>query len=336
MMTTLYVGVDVSKDALDVAYWTGNETITVGRFVNSCAGFNDLSSELIKLAKKQQICLVLEATGSYHLSLVAFASQQNWMVALPNPKRVKDWAKGMGYRAKHDQIDGRKLAHYGGLCRPSSQPPVPQELVYLDNLLKRQQDLEQLLRQERNRQHALEVRPIVEPQAMASVERTIGFLVQELEMINQAIKSYFKAHPDRKQDLKRLRKLPGVGPKNAPHLLLLLYRWDNLTGGQGSPKQLTAFVGLDPKPHTSGTSVYQRPSISKMGDSHIRSLLYMGALGGIRGHNPLRNFYQAMVKRGKAKKLALVASARKILVWAWTCFSRNLAFDPKKIDPDFI
>ena len=62
----------------------------------------------------------------------------------------------------------------------------------------------------------------------------------------------------------------------------------------------------------------------------------MGALGGVRAHSPLRNFYQALVNRGKAKKLALVASARKILVWAWTCFSRNLDFDPKIIDPNFV
>ncbi|MCP4257806.1 MAG: IS110 family transposase [Planctomycetes bacterium] len=334
-MTTLYIGVDVSKDTLDVAYWTGTEATTIGTFTNNSAGFDELSAQLVKLAGAQQICLVLEATGSYHLSLTAYATEQTWQVALPNPKRVKDWAKGMGYRAKHDKIDGRKLAHYGGLCKPPIQPPLPQELEYLDNLLKRQQDLEQLLRQERNRQHALEVRPSVDPQALASVERTIAFLAQELETINQAINTFFNNNPERKQDLKQLRQLPGIGPKNAPHILLLLYRWDNLTGGQGSAKQLTAFVGLDPEPHSSGTSVYKRPAISKMGDGHIRSLLYMGALGGVRGHNPLRNFYQAMVNRGKAKKLALVASARKILVWAWTCFSRNVDFDPTKIDPNF-
>ena len=335
-MTTLYIGVDIAKDTIDVAYWTGTEAKTIGTYANRETGFAEVAPHLTKLTGTQQICLVMEATGSYHLTLSVFARQQGWQVALPNPKRVKDWAKGMGYRAKQDKIDGRKLAHYGGLCQPSVQPPLPPDLEQLDNLLRRQQDLEHLLRQERNRLHALEVRPSVDPQVLVSVERTIAFLSQELAMINQAITTFFNTHPDRKQALKQLRLLPGVGPKNAPHLLLLLSRWDNLTAGQGSAKQLTAFVGLDPQPFVSGTSVFKRPSISKMGDSYLRSLLYMGALGGVRGHNPLRNFYQALVQRGKAKKLALVASARKILVWAWTCFSRNLDFDPKKIDPNFV
>jgi len=335
-MTTLYLGVDIAKETIDVAYWTGREAKNIGTYANNETGFATVAPQLTKLAGTQPVCLVMEATGSYHLTLSSYAMDQGWDVALPNPKRVKDWAKGMGYRAKQDKIDGRKLAHYGGLCQPPVQPPLPPELAQLDNLLKRQQDLEHLLRQERNRLHALEVRPVVDPQVLASVERTLAFLTQELELINQAIKTFFNTHPDRKQALKQLRLLPGVGPKNSPHLLLLLARWDNLTAGRGSAKQLTAFVGLDPQPFVSGTSVFKRPSISKMGDSYLRSLLYMGALGGVRGHNPLRNFYQALVKRGKAKKLALVASARKILVWAWTCFSRNLDFDPKKIDPNFV
>lgn len=335
-MNTVYIGVDVAKDSIDVAYWNGTEAKSIGTYANNEAGFTEVAPPLTKLAGPQQICLVMEATGSYHLSLSTFAIQQGWDVALPNPKRVKDWAKGMGYRAKHDKIDGRKLAHYGAVCQPPVQPPLPPELEQLDNLLKRQQDLEHLLRQERNRLHALEVRPTVDPQVLASVERSIAFLSQELALLNQAIDDFFDSHPEHKQALKQLRLLPGVGPKNSPHLFLLLARWDNLTAGQGSAKQLTAFVGLDPQPFASGTSVFKHPSISKMGDSHLRSLLYMGALGGVRGHNPLRNFYQALVKRGKAKKLALVASARKILVWAWTCFSRNVAFDPKKIDPNFV
>jgi transposase len=335
-MTVLYVGGDVSKKNIDAAYWATEKAKMIGSFANEPAGFEKLAESVEQVAGERQICLVLEPTGSYHLSLVAFALDRGWDVALPNPKRVQEWAAGMGYRVKHDRVDSRKLAHYGAVCQPPPQPPVPAQLVQLDNLLKRQQDLAHLLQQERNRHHALEVRPTVDPLTMASVERTIAFLEAELEAINQAITTFFDQQPEYNSQLKRLRQLPGVGPKNAPHLLLLLCRWDILTAGQGTAKQLTAFVGLDPTPYSSGSSVFKRASISKMGDSHIRSLLYMGALGGVRGHNPLRNFYQALVKRGKAKRLALVASARKILVWAWACFSRQVDFDPTKIDPNFV
>ena len=104
-----------------------------------------------------------------------------------------------------------------------------------------------------------------------------------------------------------------------------------LTNGQGSAKGLTAYVGLDPQPYESGTSVRKPATISRMGDTTLRRKLYMGALGGIRGQNPLRAFYQRLVGRGKKKRLALVAAARKLLVWAWKVFQTETDFDPAKL-----
>jgi hypothetical protein len=104
--------------------------------------------------------------------------------------------------------------------------------------------------------------------------------------------------------------------------------WQNLTSGQGDAKSLTAYVGLDPQPYESGRSVRKQPGISKMGDSEIRRLLYMGALGGVQGPNPLKPFDERLVGRAIAKKVALVAAATKILVWAWTIFSCQAEWDP--------
>lgn len=334
-MNPLYVGIDLSKDQLDIAVWDGQTATSLGGVDNTPEGFQTLASLLADQSQTGAPCLVIEPTGSYHLALVAFIHQQPaWTVAIPNPKRVKDWAAGMGYRAKTDAVDALKLAHYGAACQPDIQPPIPEELQKLDHLLKRQQDLKHLLQQERNRLHALKVRPDYQPDAKASVTRTIDFLELELNTLKQAIAHFFKQHPHLHQQLKLLRTLPGIGPVNAPYILLLLARWDCLTDGQGTAKQLTAFVGLDPKPHSSGSSVFKPASISKMGDSYLRALLYMGALGGLKGDNPLKAFYKALVQRGKAKRLALVAAARKILVWAWACFSKNKPFDPKIANPN--
>jgi transposase len=74
--------------------------------------------------------------------------------------------------------------------------------------------------------------------------------------------------------------------------------------------------------------VRQPATISKMGNREMRRLLYMGALGGVRGDNPLRPFYQRLRGRGKAPKVALVAAARKMLVWAWTIFQRQTDWNP--------
>jgi transposase len=69
-----------------------------------------------------------------------------------------------------------------------------------------------------------------------------------------------------------------------------------------------------------------------MGDKVVRRKLFMGALGGVRGQNPLRAFYQRLVGRGKKKKLALVAAARKLLIWAWKVFQTQTDFDPAKLE----
>ena len=104
--------------------------------------------------------LVVEPTGGYELPLVAFAYEQGWAVSLPNPRQVRDWAKGMGQRAKHDRQSARLLARYGATCRPQPQiPALATEVSELDSLLKRRQDLQDLLQQEKNRQQEWAGRP---------------------------------------------------------------------------------------------------------------------------------------------------------------------------------
>ena len=105
-----------------------------------------------------------------------------------------------------------------------------------------------------------------------------------------------------------------------------------MTDGKGDIKGLVAYVGLDPKPHESGTSVRKRAGIFRQGNRPFRSRLYMGALGGVGGNNPLRTFYKHLVGRGKPKKVDLVAAARKILIWSWVVFNTNTPFDATRFD----
>ena len=199
----------------------------------------------------------------------------------------------------------------------------------MDSLLKRRQDLEQMLHQEKNRLEQLCGRPGIAGAVMPSLEDVIKSLEETLETVNQAIKDHLNQHECLRHELKRLLALPGIGDKVGLSLLVLLHRWQTLTGGEGTAKGLTAYVGLDPQPHESGRSVRRRTTISKMGNIEMRRLLYMGALSAVHGRNPLHHFYERLVNRGKAKKLAVVAAARKILVWAWILFSRKVEWDPE-------
>jgi transposase len=133
------------------------------------------------------------------------------------------------------------------------------------------------------------------------------------------------------QDKAMVARAPGVGPKLLPALLTLLMKWHAMTNGKGSDNALVSYVGLDSKTETSGRTVRGSRSISKKGDPEIRRLLYMGALGATTGKNVVRQIYSAKIAAGKPPLNALVACARRLLVWAWKIFQSEQAFDPSRI-----
>ena len=330
MSEKLIVGVDMAKQDFAVAVRVDDIEEELGKFANDADGRQLLHEKLqarCDTRGAQEIHIIIEATGGYEAALVAYAHAESWLVSMPNPKQIRDWAKGVGYRVKTDRVDARILAHYGIERKPPTRPPLAVEVSQLDSLLKRRLDLEQALQKERTRLSESAQRPGMAPQVQESFQQVIDALAQALAEIEQAIDGLCQTHEPFQQNVPRLLALPGVGFKVALPLMVKLFQWQNLTSGQGDAKGLTAFVGLDPQPYESGKSVRKRPGISKMGNNEIRRLLYMGALGGVQGNNALKPFYKRLVGRGKAKKVALVAAARKILAWAWTIFSRQIEWD---------
>ena len=332
-MSTLTVGIDVSKDTLDAAVsLPGSETATnIGSFKNNTKGFEQLSNSIEKEAQKagaDTIRLIIEPTGGYETPLALFAHKRGWQVCLVNSYKVRKWAESQGRRAKTDPIDARNLAEYGQVHEKKlhTWKPLPAKVAGLDDLLKRKDDLEEALRRELNRLHALEAQDIHGSAILESVQRHISWLENELCLLEDQINRYLDEHPDLKEQAKKLRTVPGVGEKNCLHFLVLMYRWDHITEGKGEKSSLVAYVGFDPVPFRSGTSVYKREVISRKGSPALRSRLYMSALGGVRGDSPLRDYYRHLQAVGKKKKVALVACARKILIWIWAVFNSGTVF----------
>ncbi len=333
MMSVLTVGVDVSQDTLDAAIaMPGEGPCFAGSHANNAAGLVELAAVVGKEAEQRhtaQIHLVMEPTGGYEQPLAHYALEQGWLVSLPNPRKVRDWAKSEGRRAKTDRQDALLLAAYGVAKNPPKWLPLPEAAAELEALVERQDDLNKMLQQERNRQHALQARGVKQGPVTRNVERSIARLQESLAEIEAAIDEHMDQHPDLKQQAKRLRTVPGIGAKNVLPILVLMHRWGTLTDYEGDSKGLVAYVGLDPVPFSSGRTVYRRSLISRQGDPSMRRRLFMGAFGGVRGQNALRAFYQGLVARGKAKRLALVAAARKILTWAWAVFRKATDFEPE-------
>jgi transposase len=328
-MNVVWLGADMAKANL-MAEVVVEREVALGEFANEATGFAALAERVaaVKPAADAVVHLVVEPTGGYELALVAFAYEQGWQVSLPNPKQVRDWAKGMGQRAKTDAQDARLLARYGAFCQPAAQAQLPCEVSELDSLLKRRRDLEQMLQQEKNRLQEMAGRPGIAPAVGSSLAQVVEALQEALRQVEEAIASHLQQHAHLQQERQRLLALPGIGPKVVLPLLVLLYRWQTLTAGEGTAKGISAMVGLDPKTHASGRMQRKHLHISKMGNAEMRRLLYMGALSAVHGHNPLHTFYERLVGRGRPRKVAVVAAARKLLTWAWVLFSRQDTWNP--------
>ena len=333
-MSVLSVGIDIAKASFTAALWADGTGESLGTFPNSTAGMMALADAVIPARRRggaRHVQRIVEPTGGYELALATFGLQQGWRVAMPNPRPVRDWAKGLGRRAKTDAQDALLLARYGADQPLPAWAPLPTTVGELESLLHRKDDLEKLLRQERNRRGALAARPAVADAVAASVAEVIASLERALAAIDTAIRDHLASQPLLRREAQLLQSVPGIGPTNAPWLLVLLHRWNVRTAGQGRAKGVVAYVGLDPRPFESGTSVRRRAAISRMGASQLRRRLFLSALGGTRGDNPLRQFYLRLVGRGKAKMVALIAAARTVLIWAWAVFRSGTPFDPTRM-----
>ena len=332
-MYVLPVGIDVAKATFTAALWEDGAGAALGTFPNTPAGIVACLAEIEQVQQRAQataVQIALEPTAGYELRLAAAVVRKGWRVSMVNPVQVRDWAKSQGRRAKTDAQDAVMLARYAAEQPARPWQPLPAPVGELESLLRRQDDLEHLLHQERNRQRLLSVRPGMAAAVATSLERVIAGLERELATLKDAIRAHLRTHGELQRDARRLRSVPGIGDRNVLWLLVLLHRWHTLTAGQGRAKSLVAYVGLDPRPFESGSSVRRRATISRMGAAHLRRRLFLSAFGGIRGASPLRQFYERLVARGKAKRLALIAAARKLLIWAWAVFRTGLPFDAEK------
>lgn len=335
-MNRVCVGADIAKATFAAACWEAGRGRSLGEFANNPTGFEQLRqrvAQIVPAGQAASVHLILEPTGGYELGLAGFALAQGWRVSLPNPRHVRDFAKGLGQRAKTDKQDALLLARYGAERQPPPWAPLPRAVSELESLLQRQGELEQMLRQERSRQQGLAGRPGVAPSVLPNVGQVIEALERALEQVEAAVQEHLKQQPELAEQARQLRAVPGVGARSVLPLLVLLHRWQALTRGAGTAKKLTAYAGLDPLTHQSGTSVRGRETISRMGDRQMRARLYMCALGGVKGKNALREYYQRLLGRGKAKKVALVAASRKILIWAWAVFRDHVSFQAEKALP---
>ena len=289
------VGIDVSKDRLDVAVLPGEETFAIE---NSAVGLQELMARLVALAPQ---VVALEATGGFETLAAATLAAAALPVVVVNPVQVRAFAKAVGQRAKTDPIDARVIAHFAAAVKPEPRSLPDQATRLLADLMARRRQIVEMIGAERQRERRVTV-----PRLRKSIARLLKALEKELASLDADIDDAVRGSPVWRAKENLLASVPGVGPIIARTLLAELPEL-----GQLGRREVAALAGLAPFTRQSGQ--WRGRSFIGGGRTVVRSVLFVGAMVAVR-HNPvLKLFFTRLVSAGKPKMVALIAVARKLL-----------------------
>ena len=313
MMThpPVFVGIDVSKAQLDLALRPE------GRFAapNTEAG---MAQVLTRLRALSPTLVVMEATGGLELPLTGALAAAGMPVVVVNPRQVRDFAKATGKLAKTDVLDAQVLAQFAEVIRPEPRPLPDEQTQMLAALLTRRRQLVEMLTAEKNRLASARL-PI-----RKHLRAHITWLERALHQADTDLAEAIRESPVWREKDEWLRSVPGVGPVLTTTLLANLPELGTLT-----PKQIAALVGVAPLNRDSGTLRGRRTVWG--GRAQVRMALYMGAIVAARFNPVIRSFYQRLCAAGKAKKVALVACMRKLLVILNAMLKHRAPWQPHEV-----
>jgi transposase len=294
-MDARFVGIDVSRDKLDVHIRPGGEKFVISR---DAVGLDEL---IKRLKPVRAVAIGVEATGGFEQVVAATVGGAGLPVVVVNPAQVRAFARALGQRAKTDPIDAGVIAHFIEATRPEVRPLPDEQTRLLAELVTRRRQIIQMLVAERQRQqHPLS-------RAMKkSVARLILALEKELNALDEGIDEALRGCEAWKEKQDLLKSVPGVGDVTARTLLAEMPELGTL-----DRRKIAALAGL--APYTQSSGKWKGKSFIAGGRSRVRAVLYMAAMTAIRANPLLKDFYQQLLVRGKARLAALIAVARKLL-----------------------
>jgi transposase len=293
-MDGVFVGIDVSKDRLDVHVAPSGEAFAVAR---DGKGVEALVARLSTLGAS---LVAVEATGGFEVLVAAGLGAAGLPVVVVNPAQVRAYARAAGTRAKTDPIDARVIARFLAATRPEPRPLPDAETRRLADLVARRRQIVEMIGAERQREKRASAR------TRKSIARLTRALEKELATLDRDIDDSVRGSPLWRETEDLLKTVPGIGDVTARTLLAELPELGRL-----DRRQIAALAGLAPWTRQSGQ--WRGRSFIGGGRTPVRAALFVAAMVAAR-HNPtLRAFYRRLLDHGKPKKLALIAVARKLL-----------------------
>lgn len=295
-----YIGIDVSKDKLDVHVRPDN---LHRRFDNADAGIAELILWIRAFVPERIVC---ESTGPYQKAALGALLAEGLPAVVVNARQVRDFAKGMGQLAKTDAVDAAIIAHFAELV-PTTVKPLPSpDLAELRDLYDRRGQLVRMLASEKNHRHAA---ARSSPKVLKDIDKHIDYLEAKIKDFEKRMDAIVESSDAFKAQNEILQSITGIGPQVARTLIAYLPEL-----GRRSRQSIAALVGLAPFNDDSGQHSGARHI--RGGRAKVRIGLYQAAIAAIRHSPPMKDFYASLKARGKASKVAIVAVARKILVLA--------------------
>ena len=292
---TAYIGIDVSKDKLDVA-WQGESTVE--QYGNNPKG---IAKMIAGFQDKDIDRIVVEATAGFERGAVKEMLQQGLPVSLINPTRVRRYAQALGRHAKTDKLDAHVLADFGKAIHPELWQMKSELEEQISLRITRRRQLIEMQTQEKNRLAT------AHPDNVPGIKRHLTWLKAEIKTLQEELETLIQSDPAYQEKNACLQSVPGVGTVTA---LTLIAEMPEL--GLANRKQIAALAGLAPYNKDSGNRTGRRHTFG--GRSSVRSVLYMAALSATRCNPRIKKFYESLLANGKEKKVALTACMRKLLV----------------------
>jgi transposase len=293
--SSVFVGIDVSKDRLDVHLRPTGQAFCVSR---DAKGLDDLIS---RLSDRPVALVVLEATGGFETTVAAALAGAGLPLCVVNPRQIRDFARAMGRLAKTDALDAEAIALFAERIRPEARPLLDPERARLAEFVSRRRQVIEMIGMETNRR-----RRATDKRLAKRLDRHVAFLEKELNEIDHDIGEAIKRSPVWCKTEALLKSVPGIGYVTARTLLAEVPEL-----GTVDRHQIAALVGVAPVNRDSGLMRGHRAIAG--GRTSVRNVLYMAALTAIRCNPVLRTFYNQLITRGRLKKVALVAVLRKLL-----------------------
>jgi transposase len=315
-MAKYVLGIDIAKTKFDVALPIDGD-FKCKEFANSNDGFAELNGWL-KQHHVSDMHACMEATGNYGDMLAHHLLNSGACVSVVNPARIKGFGQSELTRTKTDKNDAQLIARFCQAVNPSLWQPKPVNIRELQQWVRRAEALKRMKRQELNRKSTNMFAEIAD-----SIDQIIAVIDQQLKEAKRAIKKLIVDDEFLNHKGKLLESIPGIGEDTIGWIIAFIGEPNDFERA----KEVSAFLGLNPRQNQSGSSVKGRTRISKIGDSTLRKALYMPALTAMK-HNPLiKAFSDSLKERGKPNKVVIVAAMRKLVHIAYGVLKNNQPFN---------